>query len=50
MKDLVWLLVVILVIAWLLGYFAFDLGNLIHILLVIIVILIIYKLITGRSV
>ena len=48
MRDLIWLLVVILIIGWLLGMFAFDLGNLMYILLVIAVILIIYKLLTGR--
>lgn len=48
MRDLIWLIVVILIIAWLLGYFAFDVGNLIHILLVIAVIVILYKLLTGR--
>lgn len=48
MKDLIWLLIVILIIGWLLGMFAFDLGNLMYILLVVAVILIIYKLISGR--
>ncbi|HET8810687.1 MAG TPA: lmo0937 family membrane protein [Flavobacteriaceae bacterium] len=48
MRDLIWLIVVILIIAWLLGYFAFDVGNLIHILLVIAVIVILYKLLAGR--
>lgn len=49
MKDLIWLIIVILIIGWLLGMFAFDLGNLMYILLVIAAILIIYKLITGRQ-
>lgn len=49
MRDIVWLIVVILVIGWLVGYFAFPgVGGLLHILLVIAVILILYKLITGR--
>ncbi|TQD38849.1 lmo0937 family membrane protein [Haloflavibacter putidus] len=51
MRDLIWLIVVLLIIGWLVGYFAFpDLGSIIHILLVIVVILVIYKLITGRNV
>lgn len=50
MRDLVWLIIVLLIIGWLIGFFAFpDLGSLIHILIVIAVILIIYKLLTGRS-
>lgn len=51
MRDLVWLIVVLLIIGWLVGFFAFpDLGSLIHILLVIAVIMIIFKLVTGRKV
>jgi hypothetical protein len=49
MRDLIWLIVVLLIIGWLIGYFAFpDLGGIIHILIVIAVILIVYKLLTGR--
>jgi hypothetical protein len=49
MKDLVWLIVVILLIGWLVGFFAFpNIGGIIHLLLVIVVIMIIYKLLTGR--
>jgi len=49
MRDIVWLIVVILVIGWLVGFFAFpDVGGILHILLVIAVILILYKLLTGR--
>ncbi len=49
MRDLIWLIVVLLIIGWLIGYFAFpDLGGIIHILIVIAVILVLYKLLTGR--
>ncbi len=51
MKDIVWLIVVILIIGWLVGFMAFpDVGGIIHVILVIAVILIAYKLITGRKV
>ncbi|MDX1461866.1 MAG: lmo0937 family membrane protein [Marinirhabdus sp.] len=52
MKDLLWLIVVILVVGWLIGFIGFGaaVGNLIHILLVIAVIVILYKLITGKRV
>ena len=52
MKDLLWLIVVILIIGWLIGFVGFGaaVGNLIHILLVIAVILVLYRLITGRKV
>ncbi|MEO8217522.1 MAG: lmo0937 family membrane protein [Acidobacteriota bacterium] len=48
--DLLWIIVVILVVLWLLG-FSFHLGGaLIHLLLVIAVIVIVIRLITGRRV
>jgi hypothetical protein len=51
MGNLLWLIIVILVILWLLGFFAVHIGgNLIHILLVIAIILLIYRLATGRRV
>ncbi len=50
MKDLIWLIVVILIVGWLIGFIGFGaaVGNLIHILLVIAVIMIIFKLLTGK--
>ncbi|MGO4913075.1 MULTISPECIES: lmo0937 family membrane protein [Leeuwenhoekiella] len=50
MKDIIWLIIVILIIGWLVGYFGFaeSVGSLIHILLVLAVIAILYKLATGR--
>jgi len=47
--DVFWTIVVILVILWLLGFFA-GVGELIHILLVIAVIVVVYRLLTGRHV
>jgi hypothetical protein len=50
MRDLIWLIVVLLLIGWLVGYIGFGeaIGNLIHILLVLAVIGILYRLATGR--
>lgn len=50
MRDIIWFIVVILIIGWLVGYFGFaeSVGSLIHILLVLAVIAILYKLATGR--
>lgn len=46
---MIWTLAVILFILWLLGAFAFHVGGgLIHLLLVLAVIVIVYRLITGR--
>lgn len=47
--DWFWTIVVILVILWALGFFA-GLGELIHILLVIAVVVIVYRLLTGRHI
>jgi hypothetical protein len=48
---MLWTIAVILIILWALGFFVFPVaGSLIHLLLVIAVIVIIYRLITGRPV
>jgi len=47
MSDLLYIIAVILIIVWALGYFAFDVGSLIHILLVIAIIAILLRLIRG---
>ena len=51
MGNLLWLIIIILIVLWLLGGFAFHIGgSLIHILLVIALILLVYRLATGRKV
>lgn len=46
---MLWTIVVILLVLWALGFLAFHVaGGLIHLLLVIAVIVVIYKLVTGR--
>ncbi|NVO18870.1 MAG: lmo0937 family membrane protein [Bacteroidetes bacterium] len=50
MGNLLYVLAVILVIAWAVGFFAYSLGSVIHILLVIAIIAIIFRLIQGRRV
>lgn len=46
---MLWTIAVILLILWLLGFFAFHVaGGLIHALLVIAVIVVIFQLVTGR--
>lgn len=49
--DLLWFIVILLIIGWFLGFSVFAIGgSLIHILLVIALILIVYRLITGQRV
>tara|TARA_R110002072_G_scaffold15386_2_gene61813 strand:- start:320 stop:523 length:204 start_codon:yes stop_codon:yes gene_type:complete len=50
MGNLLYLLAVILIIGWALGFFAFHTGGIIHVLLVIAVIAIILRIIQGRKV
>jgi hypothetical protein len=46
---MIWTLAVILFVLWLLGAFAFHVGGgLIHLLLVLAVIVVLYRVITGR--
>jgi uncharacterized membrane protein YtjA (UPF0391 family) len=49
MKNLLYIIAVILIIAWAIGFLGFSAGGLIHILLVIAVIAIIISLIQGRK-
>ncbi|MGB3183390.1 MAG: lmo0937 family membrane protein [Cyclobacteriaceae bacterium] len=50
MSGLLYLIAIILVIGWLIGFFAFNLTGIIHILLVIAVIAILFRLIRGRGI
>ncbi len=50
MSNLLWLIAVILIIAWAVGFFAYSAGGIIHILLVIAIIAVIWRLVTGRGV
>lgn len=50
MSNLLYLLAVILIIGWLIGFFEFHVGALIHALLVIAVIAILFRVIQGRIV
>jgi len=50
MGTLLYIIAVILVIGWAVGFFAFHAGGLIHILLVIALVAIIFRIIQGRRV
>jgi len=48
MRSLIYIIIVVLAIGWVLGYFAFHVGgSAIHILIVIAIILLFFKLIGG---
>ncbi|ULQ55476.1 lmo0937 family membrane protein [Flavihumibacter rivuli] len=49
MGNLLYLVAVILIIGWAVGFFAFNAGAVIHILLVIALIAIILRIIQGRK-
>lgn len=49
MGSLLYIIAVILVIAWAIGFFAYSAGSLIHILLVIAIIAVLLRLIRGGS-
>jgi len=50
MGNLLWLIIVVLIILWLGGFALHIGGGLVHILIVIALILLIYRLATGRKV
>jgi hypothetical protein len=50
MGSLLYLIAVILIIGWAVGFIGFGAGGLIHILLVIAIIAILFRVISGRRV
>jgi len=50
MGNLLYILAVILIIAWAVGFVGYSAGGIIHVLLVIAVIAIIFRLIQGRRI
>lgn len=49
MNNLLYLIAVILVVGWLIGVFAYSATGIIHVLLVIAIIAVLFKVIGGRS-
>ncbi|CAM3716044.1 lmo0937 family membrane protein [Flavobacterium saliperosum] len=49
MQNLLYMVAVVLIILWALGFFVYSTGNIIHILLVIAVIAILLRLIKGKD-
>ena len=50
MSNLLYTIAVILVLFWAIGFFAYSAGSIIHILLVIAVIAILFRVIQGRRI
>ena len=50
MGNLLYIIAVILIIAWLIGFVGYSTGGLIHILLVIAIIAILLRVIQGRNI
>ena len=50
MGNLLYIIAVILIIAWAIGFIGYSAGGIIHILLIIAIIAILFRLIQGRRV
>ena len=50
MKNLLYIIAVILIIAWAIGFFFYSIGIIIHILLVIAIIAVILRVIQGKNI
>lgn len=48
MGNLLYIVAVVLVIAWLIGFVGYSTGGIIHILLVIAIIAVLFRIISGR--
>jgi len=49
MQNLLYIIAVILIIAWAIGFIGYNTGGFIHVLLVIAVVAVFFKLIQGRK-
>ena len=50
MGNLLYIIAVILVLGWLIGFIGYNIGGLIHILLVIALVVVLLRIIQGRKV
>ena len=50
MGSLLYVIAVILIVAWAIGFFAYSAGGIIHILLVIAIIAILLRIISGKKI
>jgi hypothetical protein len=50
MGNLLYVIAVILIVAWAIGFFAYSAGGIIHILLVIAIIAVLFRVISGRKI
>ncbi len=49
MNNLLYLIAIILLILWATGYYAYNMGGIIHVLLVIAIVAILLRVIRGRN-
>jgi len=49
MNNLLYIIAVILVIGWAIGVFAYSVGGLIHIMLILAIIAILFRVISGKN-
>lgn len=50
MSNILYILAVVLIVLWAVGYLAYDTGGIIHVLLVIAIIAIVLRIIQGRRI
>ena len=50
MGNLLYVLAIILLIGWAIGFFAFSAGGIIHVLLVLAIIAVLFRVIKGRRI
>jgi hypothetical protein len=50
MGNLLYIIAIILLVGWVVGFFAFNMGSLIHILLVVAIIAVLLRIIRGKEI
>ena len=49
LTNLLWLIIAVIIAVWLAGLLLTNIGSLVHILLIVVLALVIYNVVTGRS-
>ena len=50
MGNLLYIIAVVLIIAWAVGFFAYSVGGIIHILLIIAIVAVLFRIIQGKRI
>lgn len=50
MNNILYILAIVFIVLWAIGYFGYDAGQLIHVLVVIAIVMVLLRIISGRKI